>query len=373
MSEDWRLSIEAELALAQGSSRYRERAKAPAAGDLINFSSNDYLGYAAESFPQAELRWGAGASRLVNGTHVSHRRAEAALASWLGQSDALTTSSGFTANLALLGAIAGEGDVIFSDQFCHASLIDACRLSRATTAVFRHNDLNHLDELLEQQKPKRRGFILTESYFSMDGDVAPLEALAKRAREKGFALIVDESHAIGVFGENGRGLASSVGDVLAARTFGFGKALGLMGGAIVAPSAVLDLVWNYGRSFIYSTAMSPALAEAVSHRVFAIQSDEPRREMLWNHCARFKAALESQIRLPKDLTGPIFPIVIGSDERCLEVADALKAGGYLSQAIRPPTVPEGTARLRVVIRASHSEEAIDSFASHLLHCLGLKR
>lgn len=332
---------------------------------LWNFASNDYLGLARHPQIEAALiegiqRFGAGsaASRLVCGTLPPHRMLEEALAAAKQTEAALTFSSGFATALGAIPAIVGKSDFVFLDKLSHACLVDAARLSGATLRVFPHNDLGKLERLLVSTRvkaPSARILVATESVFSMDGDVCPLREIVELTDAHNALLLLDEAHGFGVLGEHGMGLAEQ--ENLQQRvTFQMGtlsKAAGLSGGYLAASRDWIDLLTNRARSFIYSTAPPPALAHAAIASLSLIRSAEGKslREKLQQSIAQ----------LSPDRT-PIIPIVLGSNELALAAAAGLEQAGFLVPAIRYPTVPRGTARLRVSLSAGHPAEAISLLA-----------
>ncbi len=345
--------LEAALAELSREGLLRDPAPAlPPSGALLKLCSNDYLGYATEPWPDAQVRGGAGASRLVSGTDAAHDLAEAALSSWLGTESALLFSSGYAANLGTVAALAGPGDLICSDALNHASLIDGCRLSGATTRVLPHRDLDALERALADGTAARRRWVVSESYFSMDGDSPDLSALRALCDRHDAALVIDEAHALGVFGPRGRGLCAEAGvtpDVLIGTA---GKALGLQGAFVAGSSLLRTWLWNRARSFVFSTGISPALAAAIATRVARAAEDDPGRARLH--------AIETQLRrglaalgvpTAPGARGPVLPWIIGEPAAALHLSSRLREQGILVQAIRPPTVPAHTARLRITVHA----------------------
>jgi len=332
--------------------------------ELWNFASNDYLGLAthpalAEALAEGARSYGSGAaaSRLVCGTLPPHRRLEDALAEAKGGERALAFSSGFAAALGTVTSIVGKGDLVILDKLSHACLIDGAKLSGATLRVFPHNDMGKLGRLLSSARATlpadARILVITESVFSMDGDRAPLAEIVALKERFGALLLLDEAHGFGVLGPNGMGLAESLG-LQGHIDFQLGtlsKAAGLSGGFIVAKSAWVDLLVNRARSFIYSTAPPPALAHAACVSLALIRSDEGR-------------ALREQLRNNLDALSdthagtPILPYILGANDAALAASRCLEDKGYMVPAIRYPTVPRGSARLRVSISAAHGESAI---------------
>lgn len=333
--------------------------------ELVDFSSNDYIGLsnhprlvAAAMDAIGRYGVGAGASRLMTGDLQLHHDLEAKVASFKGKERALVFNSGYQANVGIISALVGRRDAVFADRLCHASQLDGVALSGAKLFRFRHNDLDHLQELLQKG---RSGFdhvlILTESVFSMDGDLAPLRALVDLKDSYDSQLMVDEAHATGVFGDCGRGrvhgegLTSQVDLVMGT----FSKALGGFGAYVAASNTVIDYLINSARSFIYSTALPPSVIASNLAALEVCESEPHRgRELLaLSHSFRqvitglgWETAGESQI----------VPVMIGDSCSAIRLADEMRKRGLRVLPIRPPTVPEGTARLRLSVCYSHSEE-----------------
>ncbi len=330
--------------------------------ELICLTSNDYLGLACDPrlaeavAAAAHVATGAGASRLITGTLEVHRSAERALADLVAQPSALLFSSGYAANVGLLQTLAGPADVVLSDELNHASLIDGCRLSRARVVVYRHRDVEDLERRLREHRPgARRALIVSETVFSMDGDVPPLAALRAVADRHDAALVLDEAHALGVVGHQGRGAADAASVTPDALVGTLGKALGLQGAFVAGSPQLVSLVENRARSFVFSTGVSPALAGAIPTAVgLAIDADAARERL-----ARHATALRASIRDAGFASAPspscIVPVILGEPRRALAISAALEAAGVYAQAIRPPTVPPGTSRLRLAPSASHDD------------------
>lgn len=328
---------------------------------LLNLCSNDYLGYASEPWPEGLVgHSGAGASRLVSGNVTAHEAAESALASWLGTESALLFSSGYAANVGAVAALAGRGDVIVSDALNHASIIDGCRLSGAEVRVIPHLDLAAAEAALAGARGARRRWVVTESYFSMDGDSPDLVGLRAICDRHDAALVLDEAHVVGVLGPHGRGLAAESGVIADVLIGTAGKSLGLHG-AFIAGSPELRLwLWNRARSFVFSTGVSPVLAAALTHRVSQVSADAAGRLRLEARGAQLRAGLAA-LGVPGLVggRGPVLPWVIGGSAATIERSRQLRAQGILVQAIRPPTVPGGTARLRITVNARLTSEDIE--------------
>ena len=341
---------------------------------LVNFSSNDYLSLAGDPRLAAAARLsadaygsGAGASRLIVGDTDEHQALEAAAARFSGTEAARLFNSGYAANVGVLQALLGEGDVVFSDELNHASLIDGCRLSRAKVVVYPHRDAARLDQLLGAHEGRRR-LVCTDGVFSMDGDRAPVAELVEVCRAHGAALLVDEAHAVGVLGPRGSGLCDELGlgaevDV---RVGTFGKALGSFGAYAAASAPVCEALLNRARSLVFSTALPPPVCAAAGKGLELCEADGARRERLWRNIRRFAKGLGVEPQ------SAIFPVMLGTPERALEAARTLRERGLHVKAIRPPTVPEGTSRLRFAVAAGHTSEHID-LALECLDGLGALR
>ncbi|MDP9292264.1 MAG: 8-amino-7-oxononanoate synthase [Verrucomicrobiota bacterium] len=349
--------------------------------ELINFSSNDYLGLAAEpsicdAAKSAIDRFGigAGASRLICGNQSPHVELEEKLAAFKRTEAALAFSSGYATAVGTIGALATRDDVIILDKLAHASLIDGARLSGATIRVFPHNHLGKLESHLEwarDEYPDARVLVVTESVFSMDGDRAPLREIVEAKERFGAMLLVDEAHAVGVIGEHGRGLAEKLGvaDRVDVQMGTLGKALGVSGGYICGSRDLIDLLVNKARSFIYSTAPPAALAAAANAAIDFLLSEagEKRRELLRENLRFFVEKLPPQF-LDRNVQSAIVPVIIGGENRALETARFLFESGFFVPAIRFPTVAKGSARLRITISAAHSRDQIVALCAALRRC-----
>jgi 8-amino-7-oxononanoate synthase len=346
---------------------------------LINFSSNDYLGLAgdprlSQALAEGAARFGtgAGASRLVCGDFAPHHELEEELARFEDAEAALLCNSGYAANTGLVAALAGPEDVVLSDALNHASLIDGCRLSRARVAPFAHGDLDAVQTELRKAAGARRRVVVTDTVFSMDGDLAPLEGLARLCDEHGALLVADEAHATGIFGPRGGGLCAQLGlsARVDARVGTLSKAAGTLGAWVAGPRSLRDLLVNKARPLIFSTALPPALAHAAlcAVRILRGAEGDERRAHLWRLVERFAAGLRA-LGLAAEARSPIFPVVLGAPERALSAAAALRARGFLIKAIRPPTVPASTSRLRITLTAAHQEGQIDALLGALAEVL----
>lgn len=327
-------------------------------GGALILCSNDYLGYASEPLQGTDAPAGAGASRLVSGDHSEHRRAEAALSGWVGCQAALLYPSGYAANLGVIAALAGPGDLVVSDRLNHASIIDACRLSGAKIVVVEHCTLSAVEAALSAAQAFRRRWVVTETYFSMDGDSPDLRGLRLACDRYDAALVVDEAHALGVFGPEGAGLCAEARihpDVLVGT---LGKAVGLQGAFVAGSDSLRAWLWNRSRSFVFSTGLSPALAAAVAGRVARVAADDAGRARLDAVARELRALVGAASRSPLSTTarGPVIPWILGTAEAALAASDRLREAGVIVHPIRPPTVPAGTARLRVTATACLCDE-----------------
>jgi 8-amino-7-oxononanoate synthase len=352
--------LEAALADLEQKDLLRTRPP-PTAPGTLSFCSNDYLGLAAEPPPVAP--GGAGASRLVSGERAEHVEAERAAAELVGLPEALMFSSGYAANVGLVSALAGPGDLIVSDTLNHASLIDGARLSRARVAVVPHLDASAVERALAEGGPGR-SFVVTESYFSMDADAPDLAVLRRICDAAGAALVVDEAHALGVLGPEGRGLCAAAGVRPDAMTGTFGKAFGA-GGAFVAGSpALVQWLWNRARSFVFSTGLSPAVAAAAAAGVARARQEPARRERVLEMASGLRSLLAAR-GMRVEGFGPIIPWIVGDPALAMRIAAELRATGLDVRAICPPTVPPGTARLRLTVTGLHRAADLDRFAAAL--------
>lgn len=346
---------------------------------LLSFCSNDYLGLANHAGNIAALRdtlpetgLGGAASHLVCGHHDAHHQLEQRLAEFTQRSSALFFSTGYMANLGVISALAGRGDTIFSDRLNHASIIDGCVLSRAKVRRYAHGDVSALEAMLAETSGHK--LVVTDGVFSMDGDVAPLKELARVCQIHDALLVVDDAHGIGVLGPQGRGsvLEAGLSEAEVPVLIGtLGKAVGTSGAFVAGPAVVMDYLVQKARTYIYTTAMPPALAKATCASIDLIERDDARRSRLRVLIARFRAgAQELGYQLMPSHT-PIQPIMVGDNHAALALSRALEEQGILVTAIRPPTVPEGEARLRVTLSAAHSEAQVDRLLKALAQCRSL--
>jgi 8-amino-7-oxononanoate synthase len=350
---------------------------------FLNFSSNDYLGLANHpALKEAAIRAiekfgaGSGASRLICGSLAPHHDLEQALAEFKGTEAALTFSSGNAAAVGTIGTLVGKNDVIIVDKLVHASIVDGARMSGATLRVFAHNDVNDLEDILKwaahrPPSPARPGrtLIVTESVFSMDGDLAPLRDLVELKERYGAWLMVDEAHATGLFGERRRGLAEAceVAGRVDIQMGTLGKALGSSGGYICGRRSLIDLLVNRARSLIFSTAPVPAAAAAATAALDILRSDEgeQRRVHLWSLVDQLKNALVGRRWPVPVVRSAIIPLLVGDENEAVALAARLRERGFFIPAIRYPTVARGAARLRLTVTASHAPEDVRALASAL--------
>jgi 8-amino-7-oxononanoate synthase len=340
--------------------------------EVLLFCSNNYLGLAnhpalIEAAHEATARFGVGAasSRLISGHMQPHRELEEAIAAWKGSEAALCFSTGYQANLGALTALTGEGDVVLSDALNHASLIDGARLSRAEVRVFRHNDVEHLEHLLAGCAGARRILVATESVFSMDGDHAPLVALVEAARRHGAWVLVDEAHAAGVFGKAGAGLVDELGlgDAVDVRIGTLGKALGSFGAYVAGSTALVHLLVNKARPFIFTTGLPPGAVAAAQAAIELCQREPERAAGLRRRVRALGLRLRAGGWDVPNVESQILPVVVGEAHRAVALAGELLRHDVYVAAIRPPTVPPGTSRLRLSVMATHSEAQLDRVAS----------
>lgn len=352
--------------------------------DLLNFSSNDYLGLANEPvLKEAAIKAiekygaGAGASRLICGSLAPHHELEETIATFKRTEAALTFSTGYAAATGTICALVEKDDIIIIDKLVHASIVDAARLSGAKLRVFAHNDLNELEDILKwSQKPRRDDLresrksptvlIITESVFSMDGDHAPLPQIVELKNKYGAWLMLDEAHATGVYGKNRRGLAEQFGvaDEIEIQMGTLGKAFGASGGYICGSRPLIDFLINRARSFVFSTAPVPGAAAAATAGIRFVQSSagQQRCRLLWDRVAELRSLLE----IPESqFQSAIVPIIIGDEAKAVSVAGALLQQGCHVPAIRYPTVARGQARLRVTVTSAHDSADLKKFANAL--------
>jgi predicted pyridoxal phosphate-dependent acyltransferase len=331
---------------------------------VVLLSSNNYLGLAEhpalrEAAIQALERYGcgAGASRSISGTMELHRELEERIARFKGCEEALVFSTGYMANIGLLTTVVEEGDLILSDEFNHASIVDGSRLSRAEVWVYRHRDMDYLEDLLKKSSHRRR-LIVTDGVFSMEGDIAPLPAIRTLADQYGSFVMVDDAHATGVLGEGGRGTAEhfDLTGRIDIQMGTLGKALGGFGAYVAGSRDLIDYLINRCRTFLYTTALPPSIAAIALAALEVVEREPQLRKRLWENTAYFKEGLESLgFNMGMGET-PICPILIGDNALTMEADHRLMARGVFVQGIRPPTVPPQGSRLRAALMATHTEK-----------------
>jgi len=337
---------------------------------VLLLCSNDYLGLANHpkvrgAAAEAAMRWGAGAgaSRLISGNMQPHSRLEKRLASFKGYESALLFGSGYLANTGTIAALARDGEVVFSDELNHASIIDGCRLSRAETFVYRHGDVEHLSWGL-CKAGERAALIVTDGVFSMDGDVAPLTELTELAKRHGCRLMVDEAHATGAIGPGGRGSVAAAGlsDEVDVVMGTLGKALGSYGAYVCADRETTDYLLNTARSFIFSTALPPSVAAAGLAALELLESQPERVERLSANAGALRNALVDEGLGVGGTETQIVPLSVGDAETAMALCERILERGIFAQGIRPPTVPEGCSRLRFTVMSTHRREELERAA-----------
>lgn len=375
IGQDWDW-LEGELAALRRQGQYRELRKAvphKRTGEwieldgrkVLNLASNNYLGLSGEaglsSLPSQtrDLGGGAAASRLIVGNHPVYDQFEEEFARYKGKESVLLFSSGYMANIGIISSLIGRNDLIFSDRLNHASIVDGIVLSRAEFVRYRHNDLDHLEHLLRQAagKPGRRKWIITDSVFSMDGDTAPLTGLAALKERYGAYLMVDEAHSGGVYGAEGQGLVHSLGltDRVDLIMGTFSKAYGVYGAYLAADRIVKQYVLNKARSFIYTTALPPLVIGLIDYSWQKLKAESWRRFELERKANLFREKLKSAGLDTMGSTTQIIPVRIGDNEAAVKFSARVQESGIAAVAIRPPTVPENTARIRFSLMATHSD------------------
>ena len=336
--------------------------------DYLSFCSNDYLGLAAHPrlFTVArdtmrKFGWGAGAARLVSGTMTPHAALERAIADFEGTGGAVVFPTGYMANVGTIPALVDEGDLVIGDKLNHGSLIDGCRLSRATFRFYEHCDMDSFRKRLTRRSDYRRALIVTDSVFSMDGDLAPLPEIVEIAREHDAMVMVDEAHATGVFGETGRGVGEQLGvkDGIDVRMGTLSKAVGSIGGFVCGTEELISFLRNRVRTFILTTSLPPAACAASTEGIRLISESPHLRERLWENVEHVRKVLADLKLDTGSSQSQIFPVIIGDAAKATAVSAALDERGILLPAIRPPTVPKGSSRLRLTVSAAHSAEDIE--------------
>jgi 8-amino-7-oxononanoate synthase len=342
----------------------------------LNFCSNDYLGLANDADVIAayknaadEFGVGSGASHLVSGHQRPHQRLEEALAEFTGRPRALLFSTGYMANLGVVTALVGKGDAVLEDKLNHASLIDAGLLSGARFRRYLHADSDSLLQRLEADESRRR-LVVTDGVFSMDGDLAPLPQLANDCRQHDAWLMVDDAHGFGVLGKQGRGSVShfDLDEASVPVYMGtLGKALGTAGAFVAGSDALIETLTQFARSYIYTTALPPAVAAATLKSLEKVRDEAWRREHLQALIKRFRHGTSDLAQELMPSHTAIQPLMVGDDAEALRLSERLREQGFLISAIRPPTVPEGSARLRITLSAAHREEDVDRLLEALSH------
>ena len=333
--------------------------------EVLNFSSNNYLGLAnhpalKNAAKEAIDRFGCGAvaSRLISGNMALHEELEEKIAKLKGTVAALVFNSGFQANVGIIPALAGAGDVIFSDELNHASIIDGCRLAHARTVVYPHCDSARLEDALKNSPPAGRKLIVTETIFSMDGDEAPLAEIVELAERYGALIMVDEAHATGVAGPNGAGVVAKLGlsERIPIQMGTLGKALGSFGAYVAGSRGLRELLINRCRSFIFTTSLPPPVLAAASAAIDLLYQEPQRRLALWHNIRALREGLKNLGFPLGQSDSQILPLTIGDAEKCMAFSGRLLQKGVFAQGIRPPSVPEGTSRLRITLMATHTHE-----------------
>lgn len=341
---------------------------------LKNFAGNDYLNLAHDPRVLAAMRdaveiagSGVTASALVSGRTPWHQQLEEDLARFHGEESAVLFPTGYAANLGTIAALVGSDDVVFCDRMNHACLVDGCRLSGAKLRIYRHTELDRLAAELQKATGFQRKWIVTDSVFSMEGDLAPLRELCDLAEAHGASVILDEAHAFGLLGEQGRGAAEyfDVESRIAVRIGTLSKALGALGGFVVGSLELTDWLWNRARTQMFSTALPVPVCAAASTALGIVQSEPDRRESVIRLAEDLRTRLrDAGFDVPAGL-GPIVPVILGSPEWTLDAAEHLATAGYLVAAIRPPTVPQGTSRLRITVNAACTEQDLSGLVAAL--------
>ena len=335
---------------------------------VLLLCSNNYLGLAndprlKEGALRAIEEWGCGSggSRSISGSLAIHRLLEESLACFHGCEAALLFNSGYSANLSILTSLMGEGDVIFSDEFNHASIVDGCRLSKASIQIYHHLDVNHLEVLLEENRERRKKMIVTDGIFSMDGDVAPLSDIVQLAKRYESLTMVDEAHAIGVFGSNGRGVLEhfQLSHEVDIHMGTFGKALGSFGAYVAGRRSLIDYLVNKGRVFLYTTALPPSVSASILASLEILDREPERRVRLWENVNYLRKGLNQLGFDTMQSQAHIIPLLIGELKLTMEMDRRLFERRIFVQGIRPPTVPEGKCRLRVTVMATHTREDLN--------------
>ena len=341
---------------------------------LVNFCSNDYLGLANHPDINQALKkavdqygTGSGASHLISGHSTAHQQLEEQLADFTGRPRALLYSTGYMSNMGTINALVGRHDLVLQDQLNHASLLDGGHLSRATSQRYKHGDLENLQQRLQQSTADRK-LIVTDGVFSMDGDLAPLKQLSEIATAHNGWLMVDDAHGFGVLGKQGGGLVEDLNlscEQVPVLVGTLGKSFGTFGAFVAGSEALIESLIQFSRSYIYTTAMPPAIAAATLTSLKIVREETWRREKLASLISQFRRGAEQiGLQLMDSLT-PIQPVVINDDQKVMQISIALREQGFLVGAIRPPTVPVGSGRLRITLSADHSEQQVDQLLNAL--------
>lgn len=374
---------ERQLLEQQGLLRVQKTRESPPVAGLvqidgrqfINFGSNDYLGLAShEALVRAvedsigQIGFGAGASPLVNGRGTLHRRLERELADFEGTESALLFPTGFAANVGVIGSLVSKGDTVFSDQLNHASIIDGCRLSGAAVSVYPHLDMQQLESQLADAAGARRRLIVTDGLFSMDGDFAKLGELCELSQRFDAMLMVDEAHATGVFGANGRGACEMFGveELVDVRVGTLSKAFGCIGGFVTGSKSLIEWIWNNARPQIFSTAQPEVNSAAALAALKLIREEPDRRERVAQLGQTLRNRLEEHGFEIAGSESQIVPVILGENEKTMQVADELAVNGIYVPAIRSPSVPVGQSRLRVSICSDHTEKQLEKLVENLV-------
>ncbi|MBI1884186.1 MAG: 8-amino-7-oxononanoate synthase [Chlamydiae bacterium] len=374
------LEFEEEIKTLKDKNRYRSLRKVTQnKGPLIsmgskayiNFSSNNYLGLAQDirvkwAAVRATLKYGSGsgASRLISGNTSLHESLEEAISKWKGTEGALVYPTGYMANLGAISALMNSDDLIVLDRLNHASIVEACRVAQSKLWVYPHQDMNRLEEILKNGSDKnfRKKWVITETLFSMDGDIAPLPLLLALCERHGAHLMIDEAHATGVLGEKGRGALEYFGldpNRVAVIMGTFSKALGSLGGFIAGKESLIDYLRNQSKSFIYTTALPAGACAASLKAIQILEKNSDKVKSLRKNVEYFYKGLNHiGLKMPEDQT-PIYPWIVGGDEETLRASEVLMKGGVYAPAIRPPTVPEGEGRIRFSLMANHTNKHLD--------------
>jgi 8-amino-7-oxononanoate synthase len=336
--------------------------------EYLNLCSNSYLSLHAhpkviEAAKQAADDYGAGicSSRSVSGSIDLYEILEKEISEYKGYKKGLIFSNGYMANIGIISTLTHEGDVIFSDELNHSSLIDSIRLSRAKKVIYRHRDVEDLEKKIQKEKVKGKKFVVTETVFSMDGDIAPLADIHRLKERHEFSIIVDDAHGTGVFGEKGTGVEElhALYGAMDVHMATFGKSLGSFGAFVLSDEVVIDFLINRARTFMYTTALPPPALGAARAALRLVRENSSFKDVLWNKIEYLRKGLKGAGFNLQDSFGPIVPIIVGEDKATVQMQEMLLEKGLFLQAIRPPTVPPGTSRLRFTIVRDLTKEDMD--------------